>query len=89
MSKHWKPDEAVVRPLPKGKRLRSLDEFTLPDFVGRMDRVRQRHRLPEGAKTGLVLVATACLGLAIGLYQAFAPFEIFAPGAEAEWEEGS
>lgn len=81
--------------LRPSKRLKGLDEFTLPDFTGRPPtvlrikegRVRRRHRLPEGAKAGLVLVAAACLGIAIGLYQAFAPFEIFAPGSETEWEE--
>ena len=86
MSKHWKPDESVLHPLPRGKRLKSLDEFTLPDFVGRMDRVRRQHRLPEGGRAGLVLVAAACVGIALGLYQAFSSPEAFAPGAEAEWD---
>ena len=94
MSKHWKPDESVVQPLPKRKRLKSLDEFVAPDFLGRpstplrtgMDRVRQAGRsLPDGAKAGLVIVAAACLGVAVGFYLAFGPHEPIAPEARAEW----
>lgn len=81
MSKHWKPEEDVVQPLPKARRLKSLDEFSLPDFVGSpstalrtgMDRIRRRHRLPDGAIAGLVLVAAACVGIAIGICAAFGP----------------
>lgn len=73
---------------PQKKRLKSLDEFTRSDFVGRVGRIRRRHRFPEGAKAGLILVAAACLGVAIGDYQAFGPREIIAPGAEAKWDSG-
>jgi hypothetical protein len=82
MSKHWRPDEDRV---DGGKRLRSLDEFAPPEFLGRMERVR-RYRLPEGAKAGLLFVAAACVGLAIGMYQAFGPIELFAPGSDIPTE---
>lgn len=89
MSRHWKPDEGAVTPLRSGKRLKSLDEFTPPDFVGDFSRQMKRveRQLPNGAKAGLVLVAAACVGIAIGLYQALGPLEVFAPGAELRWSE--
>lgn len=83
MSKHWNPDEDIARArFGAGKRLRSLDEFIPPDVLGRIERAR-RQPLPNGAKAGLVLVAAACLGIAIGLYEAFGPLEIIAEGARA------
>lgn len=90
MSKHWRPDEEVVRArFGGGKRLRSLDEFVPPEFVGRpstalrtgMQRAK-RQRLPDGAKAGLLLVAAACVGIAVALYQVMGPREVVAPGAE-------
>jgi micrococcal nuclease len=33
----------------------------------------------------MALVAAACVGLAIGMYQAFGPLVLFAPGSEVEW----
>lgn len=48
-----------------------------------------RLRLPQGGPAGLVLVAAACLGVAFGIYQAFAPHEPVAPGAEAGPRTGS
>lgn len=82
MSKHWKPDEDVVRArFGAGRRLRSLDEFVPPEFLGRMQRVERQ--LPHGAKAGLVLVAAACIGLAIGMYQAFGPRDAVARDAQA------
>ena len=44
----------------------------------------RRKRLPDGGKAGLVLVAAACVAIAIGVYQAFGPREVIAPGAEAK-----
>jgi hypothetical protein len=73
MSRHWKPDEQVVQPLSRARRLKSLVEFRLRDFVGRMERMRRRHRLPEGAIAGLMLVAAACVGVAVGAYAVFGP----------------
>lgn len=85
MSKHWRPDEDIVRArFGAGRRLRSLDEFVRPDFAGRVER-EQRQRLSQGATAGLALVAAACLGVAFGIYQAFAPHEPVAREAEAGW----
>ena len=42
-----------------------------------------RQRLPQGGTAGLVLVAAACMGVAFGIHQAFAPHEPVAPGAQA------
>jgi len=40
-----------------------------------------RRPMPPGAKAGLVLVAAACVGVAMGAYQAFGPREIVASEA--------
>lgn len=87
MSRHWKPPSGkIVRiRLARGKRLRSLDEFEppvrttwfaatgprpkLPSYL----RIAARHRMPEGAKAGLVLVGAACVGIAIAAYQVLGP----------------
>lgn len=97
MSTHWKPPSGgkIVRIRPVGgKRLRSLDEFVKPDFAGRFGRRQnwtriqsywRAHRsMPEGAKAGLVLIGAACVGVAIGAYQAFGPREIVASEAAME-----
>lgn len=86
MSRHWKPpSEKIVRIRPvSGKRLRSLDEFVKPDFVGRNKWTRiqsywRAHRsMPEGAKAGLVLIGAACVGIAIGAYQVLGPRDVVA-----------
>jgi hypothetical protein len=57
MSKHWKPDEELVRALER----------------------RENSRWPEGATAGLVLVATACVGLAVLLYKVAGPRDVFGP----------
>jgi len=36
---------AVKRVSPRGKRLKGLEEFEKPEFVGRMARVRRRRQL--------------------------------------------
>lgn len=51
-------------------------------------RLRSR-LLPEGGSAGLVLVAAACLAVAFGIYQAFAPHQPVAPGAQAGSQTGS
>ena len=43
----------------------------------------RRQRLPLGGTAGLVLVAAACLGVAFGIYQAFAPHQPVAPEAQS------
>ena len=45
------------------KRLKGLDEFTVPPFVGRMDRVRRRR---ERAFHGALLIAVL-VGVGLGL----------------------
>lgn len=45
------------------KRLRGLDEFVKPEFVGRMARVEQRRRLAWAA----MLAAAAAIGAVLGL----------------------
>ena len=45
------------------KRLKGLDEFEKPEFVGRMARVRQRRRIAWLA----ILAATVVVGAALGL----------------------
>lgn len=83
MSKDWRPDEDVVRArFGGGKRLRSLDEFVPPAFAGQMRRVR---RLPDGAKAGLILLAAACIGAAIGLYEVAGPNDVFERDPAIDW----
>lgn len=83
MSKHWKPPETgkIVRIRPvRGRR----NWVRVHSYWH--EEVRSRP-LPDGARAGLVLVAAACLGVAVGAYQAFGPNEPIAPGAEAQWSD--
>jgi hypothetical protein len=82
MSEHWKPDTNAV-PLRPGKARR---EWTRLQAYWQ-DEVRSRP-LPDGGKAGLILVAAACLGAAIGIYQVLGPREIFAPGAQSDSKSG-
>lgn len=50
----------------KGKRLKGLDEFETPEFVGRMGRVQRRRRLLLGGQIFLMLVLGAMLGWWLG-----------------------
>ena len=85
MSKHWRHDEKIVRArFGAGKRLRSLNEFTPPEWLGQL-LPPDRPALSDGAKAGLVLMAAACLGIAVGLYQAFGPSDVFERDSGAEW----
>lgn len=77
-----------IRPV-RGKRLRSLNEFEppvrttwfsaagprprLPSYLRTAGGGSGGRHLPEGAKVGLVLVAAACVGIAIGAYQVMGP----------------
>lgn len=74
MSAHWKPDEGAARPLRQAKRPKPLGDAALRDLVERAQRVERQ--LPTGSKAGLVLVAAACVGVAIGLYATFGPLEV-------------
>ncbi len=49
------------------------------DEIARVREPRPKTTWPEGATAGLVLVATACLGIAVLLYQIAAPRDVFAP----------
>jgi hypothetical protein len=55
MSKHWKPEDDVVR----------------------VEARVTRKSWPEGATAGLILVAAACLGAAVILYQVAGPRQVF------------
>jgi hypothetical protein len=48
---------------PLKRRLKGLDEFETPEFVGRMARVEQRHKIAWYA----MLTGAVALGAAIGL----------------------
>lgn len=47
--------------------------------VARVRSRAKRQRLPEGAVAGLVLVAGACIGLSILLYNVAGPRDVFTP----------
>jgi hypothetical protein len=47
----------------RGKRLKGLDEFEKPEFVGRMEQIERRRKLQWYA----MLAAAMALGAAIGL----------------------
>jgi hypothetical protein len=55
-------DEQHLAPFPRGKRLKGLEEFETPGFVGRMARVERRKRLGWWA----MVAAAFALGGAIG-----------------------
>ncbi len=75
MSDHWRPDEDIMR-----ARLGGAEPVRAP---GELVTLRpKRERLPEGAAAGLVLVAAACICVAIALYQVLGPRQVVAPGAE-------
>jgi len=52
-----------IRVTPRGKRLKGLDEFEKPEFVGRMERVERRRKLTWYA----MLAGAVALGAGIGL----------------------
>lgn len=83
MSKHWRPDEdAALLRSAKDAGGGPRDWARLQSYLH--EQVKPQP-LPQGAKAGLVLVAIACMGVAFGIYQAFGPREVIAPGAEAGW----
>jgi len=58
----------VTRPdkfKPRGRRLKGLDEFETPEFVGRMVRIERRRRLAWWAMMGAAVAVGAGLGLAL------------------------
>jgi hypothetical protein len=71
MSRHWNPDEDLAR---------IHDALAKERATARAVRVaRAKPRWPEGATAGLILVATACIGLSILLYRIGGPRDVFAP----------
>jgi hypothetical protein len=48
--------------LRTGKRLKGLDEFEKPEFVGRMERVRRRRELGWYAMVGVAIAAGTAMG---------------------------
>jgi endonuclease YncB( thermonuclease family) len=52
------------------------------DFIGLEPR---RRAWPAGAMVGVVLVGAACVGVAVGLYEAAGPRQPVAPEAAIEW----
>lgn len=83
MSKHWRPDETEVPLRPAKARSRARRDWTRAHGYWR-DEVRSRP-LPPGAKAGLVLLAAACLGVAIGLYQLAGPSDVFERDHAVDW----
>lgn len=69
MSKHWQP--------PRGKivRVRPVGDWARIQSYGVVAGAR---RLPPGAWAGLLVIAAACVGVAIGAYQVLGPRDIVA-----------
>jgi hypothetical protein len=53
----------IIRFWPRGRRLKGLDEFETPEFVGRMARVERRRNLAWWA----LMTGAVAVGAAIGL----------------------
>lgn len=53
----------LLRVTPRGKRLKGLDEYEPPAFVGRMERVERRQKLVWYA----MLAGAVAIGAGIGL----------------------
>jgi hypothetical protein len=50
---------------PRGRRLKGLDEFETPEFVGRMERVERRQKLTWYAMLSVAVVLGAGIGLTL------------------------
>ena len=55
----------LVRIMPRGKRLKGLDEFEPPEFVGRMARAERRRKLAWYAMLAGAIAIGAVIGLVI------------------------
>lgn len=55
----------VIQMRRRGRRLRGLDEFVRPSFVGRMDRVRRQRELVFTAMLISALLTGAAIGWAL------------------------
>ena len=71
MSKHWRP-EPDVRPLRPSRARREWAR------IQGYCREHARGPMPEGAKVGLLLIAAACVGAAIAVYQVWGPSDVIA-----------
>jgi hypothetical protein len=84
--KHWKADAGLAQPPPKKKaRGPRLGAPAVLDRWARVDSFEQPKAQRRGAEwsgaiAGLVLVATACVGLCFVLYQVTGPRDTFAEG---------
>jgi len=54
-----------IRVKPRGRRLKGLDEFEPPEFVGRMERVERRRQIAWRAMLAGAVAVGAALGLAL------------------------
>ena len=55
----------LLRLTPRGKRLKGLDEFRTPEFVGRMERIERRRRMAWYAMLAGAVAAGAGIGLVL------------------------
>lgn len=81
MSKHWRPDDTVV-PIAAARARRDWWRASSYPAGG----TRRASKWPPGAVAGVVLVAAACAGISVGLYQVAGPRDAFAPDAPIEWD---
>jgi hypothetical protein len=86
--KHWKPEgeaTAVAPPKRRGKRLtapRELAHWATVDRYAPPAPEKRRAELPA-AIVGLALVAAACVGVCVMLYQVSGPRDTFAEAEQA------
>ena len=78
MSKHWRPDPEAGPLRPS----RARREWTRVPCCWTE---HARGPMPEGGKAGLLLIAAACLGVAIAVYHVWGPRDIIARGP-ADWK---
>lgn len=55
----------LIRVRPRGRRLKGLDEFEMPEFVGRMARVERRRLIAWRAMLACAVAVGAGLGLVV------------------------
>jgi micrococcal nuclease len=79
MSKHWNPG-TNARPLRFGRARR---EWTRAQDYWQSTAAHRR--IPDSAKAGLVLVAAACIGAGIGIYQVAGPSDVFESDPSVDW----
>lgn len=55
--------KSLIQIWPRGRRLKGLEEFETPEFVGRMARVERRRRIAWAA----MLIGAVAIGAGLGL----------------------